>query len=216
SEQERLLRQPFNQFGISPKYKWITLHVGYQNLNYSQFTLAGHTILGAGVDLTPGIFRFGFIYGRFNRASGVDTSSKAFQPYTYANYGYAIKMGLGKGSNFFELSFLKAKDDSTSVRPDSAFRGLVTPAENVTIGMNGQIKFLKFFTFSLEAATSLYTSNLGNKGPLADSANNALVKLMGHLIATNSSTEHFNAIQTGFGFQQNQFGLKLQYHRIDP
>src|SRR5208283_2880744 len=61
SEQERLLRQPFNQFGISPKYKWITLHVGYQNLNYSQFTLAGHTILGAGVDLTPGIFRFGFI-----------------------------------------------------------------------------------------------------------------------------------------------------------
>ncbi len=216
SEQERLLRQPFNQFGISPKYKWITLHAGYQNLNYSQFTLAGHTILGAGVDLNPGIFRFGFIYGRFNRATGVDTSSKALQPYTYANYGYAIKLGLGKGSNFFELSFLKAKDDSTSIRPDSAFRGLVTPAENVTLGMNGQIKFLKFFTLSMEAATSLYTSNLGNKGNLSDSANNLLVKLMGHLISTNSSTAHFNAIQTGLGFQQNYLGLKLQYHRIDP
>jgi hypothetical protein len=216
SEQERLLRQPFNQFGISPNYKWITLHAGYQNLNYSQFTLAGHTILGAGIDLNPGIFRFGFIYGRFNRATGADTSSKALQPYTYANYGYAIKLGLGKGSNFFELSFLKAKDYSTSIRPDSVFRGQVTPAENVTIGMNGQIRFLKYFTYSIEGATSLYTSNLGSKGNMVDSADNLLVKMLGHLITTNSSTAHFNAIQTGIGFQQNPFGLKLQYHRIDP
>ncbi|HEY4789268.1 MAG TPA: hypothetical protein VIH57_24630, partial [Bacteroidales bacterium] len=63
SEQERSVRQPFNQFGMSPYYKWITIHAGYRNINYSQFTLAGHTFLGGGVELTPGIFHFGFIYG---------------------------------------------------------------------------------------------------------------------------------------------------------
>jgi len=40
---------------MSPYYKWITIHVGYRNINYSQFTLAGHTILGAGIELHPGI-----------------------------------------------------------------------------------------------------------------------------------------------------------------
>ena len=45
SEQDRSFRQPFNQFGMSPYYKWITIHAGYRNINYSQFTLAGHPFL---------------------------------------------------------------------------------------------------------------------------------------------------------------------------
>lgn len=32
--------QPFNQFGLSPRYKWITMHLGYRNLTYSNYTLA--------------------------------------------------------------------------------------------------------------------------------------------------------------------------------
>ena len=27
--------QPFNQYGISPKYKWITVHAGYRNIQFS-------------------------------------------------------------------------------------------------------------------------------------------------------------------------------------
>ena len=160
SEQDRSFRQPFNQFGMSPYYKWITIHAGYRNINYSQFTLAGHTILGAGIELHPGIFRFGFITGRFNRATPVDTSSKSFQPFTYSNHGTAAKIGIGKGVDFFEVSMLKAKDDINSVHPPVDYIGIVTPGENIVVGINGQIKFLKNFTFALEAATSLYTRNL--------------------------------------------------------
>jgi len=216
SEQERSVRQPFNQFGMSPYYKWITIHAGYRNINYSQFTLAGHTFLGGGVDLTPGIFRFGFIYGRFNRATAVDTISKALQPLTYTNKGYAVKLGLGKGGNFFDISILKAKDDSTSIQPAPELKGNVTPAENLVVGINGQIKFLKHFTFSLEAATSLYTKNLSNSASLPDSAKNFSTKLLGNFLTTNSTTEHYNAVQAGLAYQIPVFGLKLQYHRIDP
>ena len=51
SEQQRSVRQPFNQFGLSPTYKWLTVHAGYRNLTWSSFTLAGHTILGAGFEV---------------------------------------------------------------------------------------------------------------------------------------------------------------------
>ena len=216
SEQDRSFRQPFNQFGMSPYYKWITIHAGYRNINYSQFTLAGHTFLGAGVDLHPGIFRLGFIAGRFNRATPVDTSVKSFQPYTYSNHGIAGKIGIGKGVNFFEVSMLKAKDDSTSVHPAKEFKNTITPAENIVIGINGQVKFLKDFTFALEAATSLYTRNLNNNTPLSDSSNKGFTKILGNFINTNSTTERYNAIQASLMYHEKVFSAKLQYRRVDP
>src|SRR5574343_198436 len=39
--QNRTFSQPFNQFGVSPKYKWLTLHGGWRSLQYSNFTLGG-------------------------------------------------------------------------------------------------------------------------------------------------------------------------------
>jgi len=216
SEQERSYRQPFNQFGMSPYYKWIIVHAGYRNINFSQFTLAGHTFLGAGVELHPGIFRFGFIYGRFNRATAVDSTSKALQPYSYSNAGYATKIGVGKGSNFLDFSFLRAKDDSSSVHPDNNLKGLVTPAENAVIGINGQTKFLKNFLFTVEAATSLYTRNLSNKSASHDSASNVITKLLSGLITTNGTSEHYNALQTSIGYRDKLYGIRLQYSRIDP
>ena len=216
SEQDRSFRQPFNQFGMSPYYKWITIHVGYRNINYSQFTLAGHTILGAGIELHPGIFRFGFITGRFNRATPVDTSSKSFQPFTYSNHGTAAKIGIGKGVDFFEVSMLKAKDDINSVHPPVDYIGTVTPGENIVVGINGQIKFLKNFTFALEAATSLYTRNLMNSTPLSDSTNKGITKILGNFISTNSTTERYNAIQTSLLYHEKIFSAKLQYRRVDP
>jgi hypothetical protein len=216
SEQDRSFRQPFNQYGMSPYYKWITIHAGYRNINYSQFTLAGHTFLGAGIELRPGIFRLGFIYGRFNRATVADTSSKSFQPFSYSNRGMAAKIGVGKGTNFFDISMFKGKDDSASVHPEAEYKGTVTPAENIVIGMNGQIKFLKNFTFSLEAATSLYTRNLMNTASLSDNANKGITKILGNLINTNSTTERYSAIQTSLAFRQKFFSARLQYRRIDP
>ena len=216
SEQDRSFRQPFNQFGMSPYYKWITIHAGYRNVNFSQFTLAGHTFLGAGVELRPGIYRFGFISGRFNRAIMADTSSKSLQPFTYSNRGIAAKIGIGKGVNFFELSILKAKDDSTSVHPAEEYKGTVTPAENIVTGINGQIRFLKNFTFSIEAATSLYTNNLKNTSSMSDNANKGVTKILGNSISTNATTERYNAIQTSLVFHQKIFSAKLQYRRVDP
>ena len=77
SQQDKTVQQPFNQFGISPTYKWITLDLGYRSITFSPYTLAGYTMLGAGVELNPGKFHAAFIYGRLNKGTKLDTSSQS-------------------------------------------------------------------------------------------------------------------------------------------
>ena len=54
SNTQRSFMQPFNRFKLDPSYKWVHLLLGTSSLSYSPYTLAGHTISGAGVELTPG------------------------------------------------------------------------------------------------------------------------------------------------------------------
>ena len=83
SEQERSFRQPFNQFGLSPQYKWPQLTWVTRNLNFFALHLAGHTMLGAGFELSPVFLKLGFMYGRLNRATLIDTTTGVTQPYSF-------------------------------------------------------------------------------------------------------------------------------------
>jgi len=106
SNKQESYAQPFNQFGMSPRWKWITLHGGYRNVTFSNFTLAGHTFIGAGIELNPGIFRFGAIYGRFDRKTTENPLYKNDSLPHYARKGYAVKLGVGTEQNFLDLIFL--------------------------------------------------------------------------------------------------------------
>ena len=132
SEQDRSFSQPFNQFGVSPHYEWITGHLGYRNLSFSQFTLAGHQMLGAGVELNPGKFRLGFITGQLARAVEEDTTRIA-QTAAYERTGMAGKIGYGSESDHVDLIVLKAIDDTSSLR-SAPIRDDIRPAENLVVG----------------------------------------------------------------------------------
>ncbi|HEY5748088.1 MAG TPA: hypothetical protein VIU12_18585 [Chryseolinea sp.] len=214
SEQERSFRQPFNQFGASPHYKWVTLHAGYRNITYSPYTMAGHTILGAGVDLTPGILRVGFIYGRLNRATAVDTTSGTYDPFQYTRRGYAAKIGVGKGSNFIDFSMLKAKDDSTSVRYSEKITSQVAPAENVVFGVSGAFSYKRVFVEG-DVGFSYYTTNLGSHIKI-DSIPDILKSTLGNFITINGSTEFYSAYNIAVGYRLKDLTFKVQYKRVDP
>ena len=95
SNRQQSYSQPFNQFGMSPYWKWITVHAGYRNITFSNFTLAGHTFLGAGIELTPSIFRFGFVYGRFDRKTTENPMTATDSLPNYRSTGFAVKVGVG-------------------------------------------------------------------------------------------------------------------------
>ena len=215
SDQQRSYTQPFNQYGISPTYKWITVHAGWQSLEFSPFTLAGHNFLGGGVELNPGKLRLGFVYGRFNKAIEEDLNQPlalAQQP-AYKRTGYSAKIGLGTERNHVDVIFLNAKDDPYSLsQPITS--GILNPSENMVLGISSKFSFLKRFVFDMDVAGSIYTRNV-----LSDTVKNLKldkVDFIKDLVTLNSSTQLLTAGQTSIGYNATNYNIKLKYRRVDP
>jgi hypothetical protein len=214
SEQERKSRQPFNQFGIAPRWKWLTGHFGYSNVTYSSYTLAGHSILGAGLDMNPGIFRLGFIYGRFNRTIPQTNNVFYYSPPSYSRKGYSARIGIGTEKNFFDLIILNVIDDSTAL-PYNPTENKVTPAQNVIGGFNTKFHLAKKLIFEGEGAVSVITTNLRS-----DSVNgvedNPFLSILNTIIPVNISTEFYSALRSSLTYKNKYYSARLQYKRIDP
>ena len=216
SKNERNFQQPFNQYGISPTYKWITMHGGYRNVSFSPYTLAGHTMLGGGLELNPGKIRFGAMHGRLNRASIIDTASMSLVPYSFTRKGTAIKVGYGSASNYFDLNFLHAKDDSLS-RPGQFIASLnqVAPASNSVLAYGTRFTLFKKLFLESDGAVSIYTNDLNSTITL-DSIPDAILRKLGSMLDINGSSEWFLAFSAGIGYNFKNFGLRTTYKRIEP
>jgi hypothetical protein len=218
SEQNRSFRQPFNQFGLSPTWKWITLHGGYRNLTYSNYTLNGHTFLGVGLDLNPKWFRFSAMYGRFQKAIEEDTTDIAnnLSQYTYPAYkrkGFATKIGFGKENNFVDLVFTKIWDDSTSLtkKPE---KEKILPGNNSTIGIVAQTTFLKNFTWNLDAAMSALTKDITSSPYDLDDV--LMGKIAKILVPGKLSTVVSYALETSLRYNSKPATVVAKYQRIAP
>ncbi|MBE9463993.1 hypothetical protein IEE83_19080 [Dyadobacter sp. UP-52] len=208
-------RQPFNQFGVSPAYKWATVHAGYRNVSFSPFTLAGHSFLGAGIELNPGMLRFGAVYGRFNKAVSSTLADPDIIP-SFKRTGYAVKLGYGKANNYIDLVMLRANDDTSSIiKPAQSAEQSVTPAENLVIGITSRLLLVKHFLVELDAAASSYTRDIFATEVEAE-GKNPLSRVFGKMITPRLSSQLTQATQAAVGYQDKWGSLKVQYKRIDP
>jgi hypothetical protein len=213
SEKKADYSQPFNQFGISPTYKWFKAHLGYRNVSFSEYTLAGHTFLGGGVELTPGKFRFGAIYGRFKKRTtvfeqAIDTNQMPTRK------GYAVKLGVGSHKTFVDFVFMKIKDDSTSldVQPDTQ---LSHAEQNVVSGLNTRIAFSGKVWFESELAASFYTTDLSAPG-FDELESVSVLQKLNKILVINQSSEFLTAVRASINFRSKDFSSKLEYRRVDP
>lgn len=203
-------RQPFNQFGISPTYKWATVHAGYRNVQFSPFTLAGHTFLGGGVELNPGKLRIGAVYGRFNKAISTDLANPDQALPSFKRTGYAVKLGYGSAANYVDVVLLNAADDTSSITGSQS----ITPARNTVLGVTSRLTLAKNFSFEMDIAGSAYTRDTrAQVVPLSDQP---LMKAFNIFMPAQLSTQLTTAAQLGLGYRSKNFGLKLQYKRIEP
>ncbi|MFN3403331.1 MAG: hypothetical protein ACK40G_04495 [Cytophagaceae bacterium] len=208
SNQNREVRQPFNQYGVSPRYKWLIAHAGYRNLSFTPYTLAGHTFLGVGAEATPGIFRFGAMYGRLNKAVEEDTINSGNNPPSFRRIGYGIKAGIGKDGNFFDVIFFKAKDDINSLK-NIPIASDVKPAENMVLSLNMQKRLGKRTLLSLEYANSFYTRD--TRSPKKESAGT-----FSNLYTQNQSSQLFSAFKSALTYSGNFYSIAMGYERIEP
>jgi len=213
SQKQQSIRQPFNQFGLSPYYKWLKLHFGYRSMSFSQYTLNGHIFNGVGAEATPGNWRLGVMYGRLLRAIEQDTvSTAAIQP-TYKRKGYSFKVGYGSLSNFIDLIVFKGWDEPESIsRPlDSAS---VNPQQNLALGIKTQQRLFNKVTFSLDFGLSGLTNNLFAEGPPREDI--PLAGIIKNLLKVNYSTQFLKAGKASLSFRAGRINVKTQYQRIEP
>jgi hypothetical protein len=213
SEQERSFRQPFNQFSITPSYKWVKLHFGYTNIMWSPFTWAGQTALGAGVELSPGKFRFGFLYGRLNRAVEEDLTS--IEPVTpaFKRTGYAARIGYGTETSHVDVIFLKGRDHLSSL--DSIPKEtVVLPMENVVFGISSKLKLTETLFWDADIAGSVVTRDSRSEPFSGDDP--GFTETFGSVMNVNTSTNLYGAVQTEFGYAGKIVKIKAKYKRVEP
>jgi len=216
NEQGRVFQQPFNRYGLSPTWKWGKVHLGHRNLNLSPFTLAGQTMYMAGVELTPGKLRFTAATGRFYNATGADNPN--FLRPRFKRSALAFKLGAGgKNGGYFDVVFLKGKDDIHSLpnEPDSVLARLKAQ-ENSVFGISFKQPFAKQkLMFSLDAASSIFTEDLRFE-PIDFSQKAPAVENFGFIIRPNGSTHINYAGETSLRWEGERLGLAAIYRRVMP
>ncbi|MEO6253902.1 MAG: hypothetical protein ABIO79_11375 [Ferruginibacter sp.] len=205
--------KPYLQFGISPRYKWATLHMGHSNLNFNPYTLSGHSFLGVGAELNPGRFRFAAMYGRLNKAVEVDTLEGNTQIPSFKRMGYGAKIGYGTSENFIDLIYFHAKDNANSIStwkdPEiQQFLGdasTLTPQENNVVGTSARLT-IKQFSFNVDAAISYYNKNMADSQVMKDKK--------GLNIAPDKKVQY--AGKAGIGYHFTRISIKADYERVMP
>ncbi|MBE0645345.1 MAG: hypothetical protein IH600_14780 [Bacteroidetes bacterium] len=208
STQERNYNQPFNQFGVSPTYRWLTLHGGYRSLRFSEFTLSDAVFLGGGAEAQGDLFRFRGMYGRLRRSVDEDTVNGIRA--VYKRMGWAVGGGIGDKETYLDLNILHAWDDSTSLSTPQTIAN-VRPAENVVGGLNGRLPLDNGrIVFDAEFAASFVTRDTDQPEVKNEDVLDPL------LTETRYSSRLNYAWRSGATYNADLWSLRLEYARVEP
>jgi hypothetical protein len=216
SENKTFNAPSYNFVGISPRYKWITAHIGSRNMNMSQFTYSGTTFLGGGIELMPEKFivKGKAFYGRLVKVVPVgDTLSPIIRLPVYERWGGAGMVTIGSQSNNVDIIFFKGKDDIHSLGAIDSTSG-VKPEENMVLGLNTKQKIGDHLLLALEYGFSAYTRD--TRQPDVTYDNFTYANNFGSLFRPKASSLYAHALSVRADYQADIFTVGIVFHRIDP
>ena len=215
SDQENQYQTPpfqsYDRYGMTPYYKWIKLHAGYSSMTFSPYTYNGYTFLGAGAELTPGIFNISAFYGRLNEAVEEDTSQNITP--VYKRMGYGFKFGVKKENDYVDIMFFKAEDDINSLDNVSE-ESEVRPGENLVVGIKGGKLLLDRIKLEAEYASTAITRDIRAEKQ-TEGAPFIFANIKG-LFSPRVSSEYYDAFKTSVNYSVGSYGIGAAYERIDP
>ena len=203
--------KPYLQFGITPTYKKLKLHLGHRNIMFNPYTLAGHTFLGAGAEYNPKKWRLSAMYGRLRKAVEIDTAFTSVTLPSFSRIGYGAKIGYGTETNFIDLMYFKGKDKMNSIHSwqneeinqKLGDANLLLPGENTVLGISGKTTLHKKLVMNVDAGISFYDDDISNPNKSSGAKIDFKKKL---LIAGKA----------GVGYTFTNLNLRLDYERIAP
>ncbi len=164
---DRNTRQSFNRLSPTIRKGWFDLGLVDVRPTYSPFTLNGQPVRGAGIVLTPGIFRLAATTGETRRAvEGSDTTEASFRQTLSA-----ARVGVGRPERGFSvnLNLVRAQDSYDSayawrrpLPPDSTDTiDVITPKENTVVSLEvGMRLFGNRVSLAGEVAGSQFSRDL--------------------------------------------------------
>ncbi len=205
----------YNIVGISPKYKSVTVHAGYRNMQFSPYTLNGISFFGLGVELEPkdSFWKFKSLGGRF--AKGIpfrnDITGQVELP-SFERWGWGGMLTLGNKDYSTDLILFKATDNHRSVKiPDTLN---ITPKENLTFGFNTKLKLAEKLTLSSEFAASAYTEDTRMEEIFYDRY--SYLNNLGNLFTPRLSSTFSKAVGVTLSYTEDKYTLGATFQRIDP
>lgn len=212
SDANRQFNLPSYTFaGMSPRYKWATLHAGDRSMNFSKYTFGGISFRGVGLELNPGKWYVGGFYGQLNRALASDLNAVQSLNGVYERNGYGLKVGYGDQKFAYDIILFGANDNENP-GIELPTNLTLTPANNNVVSFNGRQGIGKKLTAQLEVAHSVY--NQDKDAPeLAASELNFGNQLFG-IINPTESVQSGTAGRAGLFYNGKNFGLQTGYERI--
>lgn len=199
--------QPFTQFGCSPAYKWLTLHVGYRSLNFSEHSLNGLLFLGGGLEIKPkkSIFSGIASYGRFvhNAPESAQLSNSI-----YERWGGALKLKAEKNSHSFEAVYMHLNDRASN---SGIIAGTELPKQNAVISLKAATQVLKKIKIEADYAYSMYSQNTLLPAVAIDD-----YTYINQIFNNRASSRYSAAGGFGLNFDKTKYGYGLKYKRIAP
>lgn len=215
SEKEREFRQPFNQYGLSPRYKWATAHIGHRSMHFSELTMTGQRFFGGGLELTPGRFRFAAMYGRLRKEIFTDTTTEAIEEPAFLRNGMAVKVGGGTQASHVDLVLFRAKDEYDEIALRNGRYGGALPEENLVLGIGAAVQLAKSLQWQLDAAGSLH-----NVGAVPDERTGDLAAVANEydspLFNVDARSRRGVAVKSGLSYNVRGTTFSVNYDRIDP
>jgi hypothetical protein len=200
-------QQNFNRFGISPKYKWITVHGGWRSMRFSPYSLNGHNFLGGGVELTPGNYEIKMMHGRLLQTVIPDTTI-GNKP-CFERWGSGLQFIKKYKGNKYGFSIFHSADKQSSITEGLDNEG-ITPEENFVTAITLMQKVSRLLSFSLDYASSNLNADSRVDNDKADFfSDNFYIK-------DNSTTKRYNALKTAFNFSLDKMNIGVGYERVDP
>ncbi len=207
---------PFSQFGLSPTYKWIKLHLGYRSISFSPFVFNGQSFLGAGIELNPRSFYFAAFYGRLNKAISEDTTIDRHIEPQYARRGYGVKIGLKNEKRELYLEYFHARDDTASIHRYNDSTSTLAPESNNILGGSWRIRLFNILNFSGDVAVSLWNRNMDYA--VIDSIGDTKISDIANKLDADisySSVLSWSG-QAQLGLNLNHLNAMIGYRRVEP
>jgi len=221
-DQQFSLGSSFNKIGISPRYKWIKLHLGHRSMRFTKYSMNGKVFFGVGAELTPGKFKLSAFRGNIRNPLAIrDTIvyGATLIP-TYTRRATGAKIGYGSRSSSIEFAMLKIKDDTNTANPPRDIPENINldldPVDNLVLSTEWKLRLLRQLSIRGSINGSAYTQNLLLSNGEDDEDDDRALSLLKGLTTVNSSSKFSFAGELGINLNLRNLRLGAQYKRIEP